>query len=997
MKMRSFGCRALALLWVVVLPACGDDSSSSGNPSAGGNGNPGAPGGGTSTGGARMSSGGARSSGGSAGAGGVIAGAGGVSGGEASVAGGTPSLGGSEAQGGQAPIGGGESSGGSGGSGGGSERSGSGGTTEGVTGGSGGVTGGSSGTSAGSGGATAVGGTVEGWVRTWSGSAVPSALVHLGAQLLRTDAQGHFQGTVGAPRIFITSEADGYSSGAVWANAPARGVELVVMPMRSAEFATPTEGGTLYTPRSDLEIEFPPQAFRRPDGSLATGKVTVDYAYLGAPEQMVAAPNMVTTEGSSLESFGMVEVRFREATTPLQFQGTARLSFPYAGAAVSPNGLMGLYSFDPTQGAWRHEGQGMVVDRRFVADVTHFSWWNADQPLITGCVRGSGPAEVVIRATGIDFNAVSGATTSTEGKYCMPVRVGSRIRAEAPAIAWEEVFQVPSTVGSCGLPESCAVLNVTVPPGWHCPLSQWASGDGCHCDCGTIDPDCRDLSQPVVGCSAAEYCNDAGICTAASCNPVAFSDPGVEAAVRDTLGVPTGALPPGRVAAIRTLGAAGRSIASLGGLSCLSNLKRLDLRNNALSELAGLDGLSSLRQVDVSLNPFACWIERPRLDELAERQVSVTHDCALPTTWNCPNSHYESRDGCDCGCGAPDRDCAFPAQTVWGCSPGIACSASGVCANCEGTLSFGSPLIENAVRSALGRPTGDITGESAASVSGLMLTNACGGTTALGSLAGVECLGALGGIDADGCGITDISGLQGRRLRSVSLRDNPLSDISVLRGMPLESVRLDRTQVTDLSALTSALGLESISLRGTPITDLSSLANHPNLVTLDLDSSSIVDLAPLATLPALDGLWVKNTKIVNLAPLANHPNLTYADLRNTLVTDLSPLTTIPSLETINAQGTPVASLPSFAANTKLTTINLSDTQVTDVTELGRWAAARSNQYPSIYLANTPVTDIKPLLVASRIWFLSILGTKVPCDETIAELRNRGVDLRTDCP
>jgi hypothetical protein len=52
---------------------------------------------------------------------------------------------------------------------------------------------------------------------------------------------------------------------------------------------------------------------------------------------------------------------------------------------------------------------------------------------------------------------------------------------------------------------------------------------------------------------------------------------------------------------------------------------------------------------------------------------------ALPATWACPSSWYNSVDGCDCACGAPDPDCVKPDQTLFRCASGQTCSAGGVC------------------------------------------------------------------------------------------------------------------------------------------------------------------------------------------------------------------------------------------------------------------------------------------------------------------------------
>lgn len=51
----------------------------------------------------------------------------------------------------------------------------------------------------------------------------------------------------------------------------------------------------------------------------------------------------------------------------------------------------------------------------------------------------------------------------------------------------------------------------------------------------------------------------------------------------------------------------------------------------------------------------------------------------VPWGWTCPESYYDSLDGCDCECGAYDPDCDLPLQIIYNCDSGEYCSSSGVC------------------------------------------------------------------------------------------------------------------------------------------------------------------------------------------------------------------------------------------------------------------------------------------------------------------------------
>ncbi len=53
-----------------------------------------------------------------------------------------------------------------------------------------------------------------------------------------------------------------------------------------------------------------------------------------------------------------------------------------------------------------------------------------------------------------------------------------------------------------------------------------------------------------------------------------------------------------------------------------------------------------------------------------------------PDAWACAKSAFADGETCDCGCGAPDPDCAGGAKPVVGCKTAGACGADGTCPAC---------------------------------------------------------------------------------------------------------------------------------------------------------------------------------------------------------------------------------------------------------------------------------------------------------------------------
>jgi len=100
--------------------------------------------------------------------------------------------------------------------------------------------------------------------------------------------------------------------------------------------------------------------------------------------------------------------------------------------------------------------------------------------------------------------------------------------------------------------------------------------------------------------------------------------------------------------------------------------------------------------------------------------------------------------------------------------------SAGDSARCSAPLSFADPKIEAEVRSRVAVPSGPITPEKVASVTGIVADGAS-------SLAGLECLPKLGSVVARGGGITDLSPLDDHAsLWAIDVSSNPIQSPSGL-------------------------------------------------------------------------------------------------------------------------------------------------------------------------------------------------------------------------
>jgi uncharacterized protein (TIGR03382 family) len=170
-------------------------------------------------------------------------------------------------------------------------------------------------------------------------------------------------------------------------------------------------------------------------------------------------------------------------------------------------------------------------------------------------------------------------------------------------------------------PGDCQGL-FAVPEAWSCNPGFYGQGDGCDCDCGARDPDCDAANQEVYNCAPGSACERDGSCAVPipagwACDPSRFGDG-----------------------------------------------QRCDCACGAPDP----DCSNPRNQTSGCAPGGAC-------------QADGTCTIPIPEGWSCRRRYYGSGDGCDCNCGAPDPDCANPAQVVSGCAPGSACLADGTCEN----------------------------------------------------------------------------------------------------------------------------------------------------------------------------------------------------------------------------------------------------------------------------------------------------------------------------
>ncbi len=174
-----------------------------------------------------------------------------------------------------------------------------------------------------------------------------------------------------------------------------------------------------------------------------------------------------------LETFSLMDVEITQNGNPINLAPgtTAELEFLLpAGTPLTAGQTIPLWFFDVESGNWVEEGFGTVVEvgigqLAIVGEVSHFSWWNCDQPIDTfSCVSGTvtdvdgAPvANAQVFASGVDYNGTSYSQTDANGTYCANVRIDSTVEITATAFG--------GTVQSASVTVNTGVDNVTCATG----------------------------------------------------------------------------------------------------------------------------------------------------------------------------------------------------------------------------------------------------------------------------------------------------------------------------------------------------------------------------------------------------------------------------------------------------------------------------------------------------------------------------------------------------
>jgi len=278
----------------------------------------------------------------------------------------------------------------------------------------------------------------------------------------------------------------------------------------------------------------------------------------------------------------------------------------------------------------------------------------------------------------------------------------------------------------------------------------------------------------------------------------------------------------------------------------------------------------------------------------------------------------------------------------------------------EGVVTFPDPNLEDAVRYAIGKPTGDIYQSDLDELTWL----------------------SASGLSASERRIVNLTGLE--------------------YCTSLTYLSLDRNQISNISPLSTLTNLTYLNLISNHISDVGPLSSLTNLTELWLTWNQISDIGPLSRLTSLTLLDLMSNQISDVSPLSSLTNLTYLNLWTNQISDISGLSSLTNLTDLALVDNQISDIGPLSGLTSLTFLALSSNQISDISAL-----SSLTNLTDLSLWDNQISDIKPLVdnaglaAGDRVYLSSAFGSN-PLSTTsmntyIPQLEARGVTVQFDYP
>ena len=315
-----------------------------------------------------------------------------------------------------------------------------------------------------------------------SGNPVANTVIRIGNYKRETDIRGfiYLKDILVGASTYLIAEKDGYfhASRRFYPTAgSAQYIKLILLNNNQDAFFSAGDGAVLPI-NGGITLHFPGDAYENQNGESYDGIVKVSAKAIPAddPDLSYKMPGDLTGvnvngEPGSLASMGMVAVELQSSQGDvLRLKGGAQvkmeLTIPAANLDQAPSAIP-MWYFDEDEGIWKEEGSATLSGNVYVANVSHFSYWNYDAwfPAIKwGAIFDFGnrgfASQLEVCITIISMNTTKCAYTNSDGMVCGLVAANELLFMEVKnqcgdVIYSEQIgpFSVATMLGPITVPE----------------------------------------------------------------------------------------------------------------------------------------------------------------------------------------------------------------------------------------------------------------------------------------------------------------------------------------------------------------------------------------------------------------------------------------------------------------------------------------------------------------------------------------------------------------
>jgi len=256
-------------------------------------------------------------------------------------------------------------------------------------------------------------------------------------------------------------------------------VRIKLIPKTPGGSFASSAGGTV-TIAGGGKLVIPADAVTDASGGAYSGMVNVAMAWIDPssadlPYILMGDLRGITTTGEErgLSTYGMMGVELTGgAGQPLKIASgkTAELTFPIPSSLQgSAPATIDLWYFDEATARWKQEGTATKSGTNYIANVTHFSFWNCDAPfpLIDLCMNLKDPSgnpliNVQVRIKRVVNNTYGYGRTDSLGNLCGKVPKDEALVLEVLDICNTVVFS--QNIGPFSANTTLPPITVNIPP-----------------------------------------------------------------------------------------------------------------------------------------------------------------------------------------------------------------------------------------------------------------------------------------------------------------------------------------------------------------------------------------------------------------------------------------------------------------------------------------------------------------------------------------------------